>query len=92
MTAVSDLRHLAIEAATCLICADSSSCSNPDDCRADAGRYVDKANELLGRDGVEVEAIRTGRVTAFAVTDTGRIRVWLADGSTDVIDGIEVQW
>ncbi len=90
MSAAADLRHLAIEAATCLICADSGSCSSPNDCRFDASHYIAQANEMLGADGVEVETVRTGKVTAFRVTETGKIRVWLPGGNTDVIDGIEV--
>lgn len=90
MSNASDLRHLTIEAATCLICADSGSCGSPTACRADAGRYIAKANDMLGSDGIKVETVRTGKVTAFTVTDTGQIRVWLPDGNTDLVDGIEV--
>ncbi|MEU4558442.1 hypothetical protein AB0F72_08630 [Actinoplanes sp. NPDC023936] len=85
-----DLRHLSIEATTNLICADSGSCSNPDDCRRFAADYVTKANELLHDHEVTVETVRLGKVTAFTVTDTGRIRVWTANGGTDLIYGDEV--
>lgn len=90
MTAAADLRHLAIEAATCLICAGSGSCTEPDACRRAAGRYVDAANRLLDGGDLAVATVRFGEVTAFRVTDAGRIRVWLENGGTDLIDGSEI--
>jgi hypothetical protein len=89
-TTASTLRDLANEAATNLICADGSSCSNPDDCRRFAARYVNDANALIGQAGIAVKTHRLGEVKAFAVTETGKIRVWLPNGDTDLIDSFEV--
>lgn len=85
-----ELRDLTIEAATCLICAGNASCTDPESCHRDAAHYISLANRLLAGGPVEVETVALGKVSAFIVTDSGRIRVHLPDGGTSLVDGVEV--
>ncbi len=86
----SELRNYAVEAESNLICADSSSCSDPADCHRFAARWVTDANDKLDGGTVEVQTVRLGKVQAFRVTEAGKIRVFVAGGGTDLVDGNEV--
>jgi hypothetical protein len=89
MTAT-DLRYIVIEARTCLICADSTSCSDSDACRRDAADYIEKANRMVREQEILVDTPRLGKGIAVTVTELAGIRIQLPNGDIKLIDADEV--